>query len=68
MEYSLIAPRCYDNLVTQVLINRGLRQQDIPHYINTTKDDLLNPSLIKNVDVGAKMLIKHINNKDKIFI
>lgn len=68
MEYSLIAPRVYDDLITQVLVNRGFKSFQVEHYINTTRDDLLDPSLIDNIQEGAKMLIKHIANKDKIFI
>lgn len=50
------------------MINRGLKQSDIPHYLNTTSNDLLNPCLIRNVIEGAKMLARHIKNNDDIFI
>lgn len=54
--------------VEQVFYNRGIKPQDLKHYLYTTADDLLDPTEIANIEVGAKMLIKHIANQDKIFI
>ena len=69
MNYSLIAPRQPGvSVIEQVLLNRGIQLQDIRHYLNTTDADILPPSIITNIDVGAKMLIQHINAGDKIFI
>ena len=69
MEYQLIAERD-DNLtpLQQVFSNRGIKPADINHYLNTSEDDILNPTLIKNIQQGAQMLIKHLYNKDKIYI
>ena len=33
-----------------------------------TNDDIENPELLDNIERGAKMLVQHIANKDKIFI
>ena len=61
MEYQLIAPRVpHYSAVEQVLTNRGIPLNEIQHYLNTTESDILDPKLIKNIDVGAKMLISHI--------
>ena len=72
MEYQLIAPSIPLNAeisaVERVLTNRGIDIHEIQHYLNTTDNDILNPSLIANIHEGAKMLIKHIAANNKIFI
>lgn len=54
--------------IETVLVNRGIKLEDIPHFLNTTDDDILDPLLLKNMEQGLKMLIKHIKNNDKILI
>lgn len=54
--------------LVQVLLNRGISENDIYHFLNTTDSDLIDPCLIEHVDEGAQMLLKHIENGDKIFI
>ena len=69
MNYQLIAPRLPEtSAIEQVLLNRGIKSQDIIHYLNTTDEDILNPSIIMNIEEGAKMLIHHISQEHKIFI
>ena len=72
MEYQLITPRIPDKTnftpVEQVFLNRGMSLLDIEHYFNTSKDDVLNPELLDNMQQGAEMLIKHLVAGDKIFI
>ena len=69
MNYQLIAPRLPNtSAIEQVLLNRGIKSQDIIHYLNTTDDDILDPKTIDNIELGAKMLIHHISQEDKIFI
>lgn len=68
MKYSLIAPQTYTDPIVQTLVNRGFKIQDIPHYVNTTEEDILDPALLKNMYKGASMLAKHVGQKDKIFI
>lgn len=67
MEYQLINEQSYDTL-TQILINRGIKFEDIHHYLNTTDDDILNPLLLDNLRPAAQMLFTHIKNMDKICI
>ena len=55
-------------ILDTIFINRGFKQEDIYHYLNTTDEDLLDPKLLKNIDKGAEMLIKHIGHNDKIFV
>ena len=72
MEYQLIAPRIpqYRELsaVERVLTNRGIPLQNIKHYLHTTNEDILDPKLLDNIEKGAKMLVKHIANKDKTLV
>ena len=69
MNYQLIAPRLPNtSAIEQVLLNRGIKSSDIIHYLNTTDEDILDPKTIANIEIGAKMLIRHISQEDKIFI
>lgn len=69
MEYKLISEK-EDNLsvIQQILINRGIALKDIDHYLNTTENDNLDPTLIERIKDGVMILIKHINNNDKILL
>ena len=69
MEYQLIKKNSQNyDVVEQVLINRGLKQEDIYHYLNTTEDDLYDPTLIANIEQGAKMLVYHVSQGHDIFV
>lgn len=62
LEYQLIAPSNSSySAIEQILINRGLAKNEIYHYLNTTDNDILEPSLISNIKEGVEMLIKNIN-------
>ena len=72
MEYQLIAPRIpLDRVLTaveQVLANRGIAPENVEHYLHTSDQDILNPTLIMNIDEGIRILIKHIAQGDKVLI
>lgn len=71
MDYQLRTPEFphkYCTVVEQVLSNRGIRPQDIEHYLNTTDEDILNPNQIARIEDGVKMLIRHISQRDKILV
>lgn len=71
MEYQLIAPLLPQNNVSaveRVLTNRGIKLEDIPHFLNTTDEDIVNPLLLMNVEQGAKMLITHISQNDDMLL
>ena len=72
MEYQLITPEFPHNkvlsAVEQVLANRGIKPENVEHYLNTTDEDILDPLLIKNIKEGAKMLIKHVSQNDKVLV
>ena len=72
LEYQLItSPIITEKQLTpieQIFENRNIKSADINHYLHTTKEDILSPTLLDNMDTGAKMLISHLFNNDKIFI
>lgn len=69
MEYQLRAPRIPEyTAVEQVLTNRGIQYQDIQHYINTSRADIYDPLLLKNMQRGAQMLIHHIAEGHGIYL
>ena len=49
-------------------MNRGIAPTETWHYLNTTSNDLLDPTTIDNLVRGAKLLISHIAKQNKIFI
>lgn len=69
MNYQLIAPRLPElTVVEQVFENRGIKKENIQHYLHTTKNDLVDPLKLDRINDGIKMLVKHINNQDKTLI
>lgn len=71
MEYQLLASRIPPrelSAVEQVLFNRGIDPENVEHYLHTTDEDILNPQMIMNIEEGAKVLVKHIAQGDKVLI
>lgn len=69
MNYRLISENNQKlSIIDRVLNNRGIPIGEAYHYLNTTDQDILNPLLLDNMHEGAKMLMSHIHNNDKIFI
>lgn len=71
MNYQLIPPRIPGenlSLVERVLTNRGIKLEDVQHYLHTNENDILDPELIADIKDGAKMLISHIAQGNDIFI
>lgn len=61
MEYQLIAPIDPNKtIVEQILTNRGIPLEEVPHYLNATKEDEFSPLLLKNIEEGAQLLFKHL--------
>lgn len=67
---SLLSPekKLTATVIEQILTNRGIKLEDVSHYLNTTDEDILNPNLITNIHLGAQMLIQHIAANDKIMV
>lgn len=72
MNYQLITPLLPLNddytVVERVFAARGISPENLQHYLNTSIDDILDPSTIDRIDDGIKILISHISAQDKIFI
>ena len=54
--------------VERVLTNRGIKLENIKHYLETTDNDILNPLLIDNMLPGFRMIAKHIAENHIIVI
>ena len=70
MQYELISERntkCYRAIET-IFKNRGFYVDDIPHYLNTTDEDVFAPQLLDNMEEGAEILLNCIKEKKKAFI
>lgn len=52
----------------QVLYNRGIALEDIPHYLALTDADILDPLLLDNMREGVQMLVRHISNNDRTLL
>ena len=66
MEYQLInSVDPTKSIIQQVLNNRGIK--DVLHYLNTTDDDLNNPTLLANIEQAAHTLLRHCQN-GKIYV
>lgn len=46
MKYKLINPIKYNTATEQVLYNRGIKEENFTHYLNTTDDDINSPLLL----------------------
>ena len=68
MNYKLINEEIKGTPFEQVLINRGIKKENIQHFLNTTEQDLLSPSLLVNIDKGIDMLMEHVENKSLIAV
>ena len=69
MDYKLISPRDERiGLLEQILLNRGIKAEDIYHYLHVDENDVLDPLLLDNMREGVKMLIQHINNNDRTLV
>lgn len=65
MDYQLIKP-IHDgySAIEQVLTNRGIKFEDIDHYLNVSESDNLSPLLFKNIESAAKLIFNQLNKDD----
>lgn len=69
MNFQLRAPRIpHMSVVEQVFVNRGIAADEVNHYLNTSVADVIDPATITNIEAGAKMLVSHIAQGDKVLI
>ena len=68
MDYQLIKP-IHDgySAIEQVLTNRGIKFEDIDHYLNMSESDNLSPLLLKNIESAAKLIFNQFS-KDNFHI
>lgn len=69
MEYQLInQPDSNLSVIEQILYNRGIELKDIKHYLNTTDEDILSPSLLDNIDESIKIIFNAIKEKKQMSV
>lgn len=66
MEWNLISPREKKSVIEQVLFNRGI--DNAYRYLNVTNEEVYDPLLLDNMREGAALLVKHISQKNKVFV
>ena len=71
MEYKLINKEITQDLslstIEKILLTRGIKKEDISHYLNVDKNDNLSPFLVQNIHQGVKMIIEHLK-RGKIYV
>lgn len=67
MNYELLREGCeqYDGL-ERIFYNRYIEPSEIEHYLTVSEDDTNSPKLLKNINAGINMLIRHIKQKSNI--
>lgn len=71
MKYQLINPINLNySAIEQILTNRGVRYEDIFHYINTTDNDINSFTLLREdkIRTGAKKLLFTIASNQDAFM
>ena len=71
MKYQLIKPvNLKYSAIEQILTNRGIKHEDIKHYLNTTDNDIYSPLELgeKVLKEGVAVLLKAIYNNTKTLI
>ena len=66
MEWNLISPREKKSVIEQVLFNRGI--DNAYRYLKVTNEEVYDPLLLDNMREGAALLVKHISQKNKVFV
>lgn len=70
MKYKLIAPVTCNNTCAQVLLNRGITQDNFNKYIYASLNDIHSPLDFgeDNMKEAVKMVTQHVKNNDKAII
>lgn len=55
-------------MIEQVLVNRGLKRENIEHFLNLSSADILDPATVNNLEEGVKLLLKHIKQNSLIYM
>ena len=57
-----------DKLLATILVNRGIKEEEIRKFLEPTRDDFHNPFLMPDMEVAVDTVIKAIEDKEKILI
>lgn len=68
MEYKIIGQNLKKDFIRELFENRGIKTDDIAHYLRTTDMDIQDPSALDNITEGCEILHKHLNFNNKILI
>ena len=71
MRYELInTPNPKYNAKQQILINRGLKETDLVHYMNLSDNDINDPSIFGKelMDAATKCLLNHLEKDSHIAV
>lgn len=68
MNYKLkhTLPHQDSDYLASILRSRGIG--DVATYLNPTRDLLLDPQLLNNIEIGAELLHRHLRDGNKIFL
>lgn len=65
MQYKL-KYKIEDNYIKNLLIKRGIKEEDLDKFLNPTDSNLLDPLLLDNMQLAVQMLNKHLYTNDPI--
>lgn len=68
MRYELISKQTEPTMIEQVLLNRGIKRENIQHFLNLSDADIIAPNRVANIEAGVKMLLKHINENSLVYM
>lgn len=68
MRYELISKQTELTMIEQVLLNRGIKRENIQHFLNLSDADVIAPSRVANIETGVKMLLRHINENSLVYM
>lgn len=57
-----------NKLLSSILINRNVKEEDIEVFLNPTRKNFHDPFLMPDMEIAVERIIKAINNKEKIII
>ncbi len=57
-----------NKLLSTILINRQIQEDEIEVFLNPTRKDFHNPFLMPDMEIAVKRILKAINEEEKIII
>lgn len=56
------------NVISTILLNRGIKENELKSFLKKSMRDIKNPNLMLDMDKATERIIRAINNKEKIVI